>query len=170
MRYSSKRRLGQALFAAGVALYLLATGAVAFAGLPLSLVGSFMMIAYTDPDAARHWRRLNVFFRLAGIAFTSVGIAFIGWTVHDFVFPDRASMGDGPAWLGLAVGGAVAGLGVLMLRAPAIRPDLGDSPTSDRWMRVFWGLPSNWSRPVAPGRQSRTWWTGDTKPPTNSVA
>jgi hypothetical protein len=28
-----------------------------------------------------------------------LGIAFIGWTVHDYVFPDRASMGDGPAWL-----------------------------------------------------------------------
>jgi hypothetical protein len=41
----------------------LATGAVAFAGLLLFLVGSFMMIAYTDPDAARHWRRLNVLFR-----------------------------------------------------------------------------------------------------------
>jgi hypothetical protein len=89
---------------------------------------------------------------LAGFWFTLGGIALMTWA-HDL------------AWFGLVLGGAVTGVGVLMLRARAVRPDLGDPLISDRWMRVFCGLPSNWERPKVPGREHRTWWTGDTKPP-----
>jgi hypothetical protein len=101
---------------------------------------------------------------LTGLAFALAGAVAIGWSVHDSIHPESAALADGIA-VAFLIGGVACGMGVLILRVPASRPDLGDPLVSDGGMRLFRGLPANWSRPVVPGREHRTWWTGDTKPP-----
>jgi hypothetical protein len=63
----------------------------------------------------------------------------------------------------LLVGAVAVGIGSLLVLSRAHRPDLGDVLLSDRATRLLWGLPRNWTRPSVPGRESRTWWTGETR-------
>jgi len=156
------------LFVTGGAIHLLAHGALWLAGVPLYFIGGFMLATSWNPNPERYWKRANVMWRLVGFWSAFIGCAFIAWGLHDYVYPDAAPANGAPAWISFVIGGAVVSFGAMFLVKPATRPDLGDHMLSDRWMRVFRGLPSNWERPKVTGREHRTWWTGDTKPPASA--
>jgi hypothetical protein len=113
---------------------------------------------------AFYWRSFSVFCRLLGFAFVLGGAVvaaspFIRATDYS---PSRHPFDPGrEATITVAVGLVVALLGVLLLYVRPFRPDLGDTsilvdPVGARAQR-------RWPR-------SYSWWTGDSRAPTDSAA
>jgi len=161
---------GVGLLLAGVALQSLFSGVLALFGSVLMLVGWFLLGSYLAATPARHWKVVNIMIRLFGFAATIVGTAFIAWAVYYRLHPERVQLDTnsltGSIFLDFfLVGGVAVGIGLGFLLASARRPDLGDHMLSDPAMRLLRGLPKNWARPGVPGREFRTWWTGETRSP-----
>ena len=168
MSIQAKVMGGVSLLLAGVALQLLFHGAAALFGTGLMLVGWLVLASHLAANPAHHWKVLNVTMRLFGLAATLTGTVSVAWAVYYHLHPERVELGTnsltGSIFLDFFLVGVVAaGIGLGFLVAPAQRPDLGDPMISDRAMRLLRGLPKNWERPRVPGRESRTWWTGNTK-------
>jgi len=106
-----------------------------------------------------HWRTVNVLRRMFGIAATINGTVFVLWAIA-LLLRSRSTLDIGgvpTSELGpkLAIlGGGIVVLifGVLMLRAVAYRPDLGDAS---------WLVEPQVA--AADRRRDRYWWTGDRK-------
>jgi hypothetical protein len=157
---------GVGLIAAGVSIFALASGGTLTTfGMIIALVGWFYVAAYLTSTPARHWRSLNVFLRLISLGFTFTALAFIGWAIYYLLDPKFAEgletlSGSAPVDA-FAVAALALFFGIFLLTRRCSRPDLGDVAFSDRAMRLLWGLPPNWRRPVARGREDQRWWTGD---------
>ena len=106
-----------------------------------------------------HWRTINVLRRMFGISATIIGTGFVVWSMT-LVLRSQSTLDIGgvptsdlePKLVILGGGVAVLILGVLMVRAVAYRPDLGDAS----WL----------VEPHEAGtdrRGDRAWWTGDRK-------
>lgn len=103
---------------------------------------------------ARYWAFYNISRRVVGLWFVSlgsiavvVGAAWILWPQIDTAAPDTILVK-----LAVIVAFSLAiGWGVLLLRMPTYRPDLGD-----KW----WIMSSAWAEQL-PTRQDRNWWTGN---------
>jgi hypothetical protein len=161
---------GIGLLLAGLAFQFLFSGVVTLFGYALILVGWYVVGSHLAGNPAQHWKVVNIMMRLFGFAATIVGTVFITWAIYYRLHPERVEL-DTNSLTGriffdfFLVGGAAVGIGLSFLFTPACRPDLGDPIFSDRAMRLLRGLPKNFARPSVPGRESRTWWTGETRSP-----
>src|ERR1700730_6280955 len=102
-----------------------------------------------------HARFMNAFRRFAAYWFVCLGTLAVVGTIAAIVWP--SSVEESPASIGtqisiMIVFGLVAVVGLLMLRMPTYRPDLGDR------MRFLSPIP--WTDELA-RRQGRNPWTGD---------
>jgi hypothetical protein len=171
MTIPRKARHGIILLVVGTILGLWShgRGPVGIVGSALVLMGGFRVASHLSSSPAGHWRFVNILMRLFGIMAAFVGLGALATALQYWRNP--AATGGiatltGSAALDAAMMGALSlAIGAFVLRRKAVRPDLGDPPVSDRVMRVVWGLPSNWRRPVPPNRETRSWWTGETIPP-----
>jgi uncharacterized membrane protein len=173
MTVPGKVRQGLLLSAAGIMLQLLGKGRglIAIVGSVIVLVGLFRIGSHLANSPATHWKLLNIMMRLFGIMMFSVGIGAMGTAVEYSRTPETtvgiSTLSDSAALDAGLVSIFCLSIGAFVLTCKTVRPDLGDPSFSDRTMRIVWGLPQNWSRPVVPERPARSWWTGDTRPPRN---
>ena len=107
----------------------------------------------------RRWRIVNILRRLLGLAALVIGAVFSVWAIA-LVLRSQSTLAIGgvlttdiePKLTIFGGGVVVLGFGVLMLRARAYRPDLGD---------VSWLVEPQAAE--ADQRRDREWWTGDRK-------
>jgi hypothetical protein len=105
------------------------------------------------------WRTVNVLRRLFGISATILGVVFVARAVV-LVLRFQSTLDIGgvatnslePKLVILGGGSAVLIFGVMMLRAAAYRPDLGDAS---------WLVDPHVA--ATDERRNRSWWTGDRK-------
>jgi len=159
----AKAMSGAGLMVVGLLIWLRFTGVLALAGQVLSLFGWIVLASWLLSNQTRYFRIFNVAVRVAGVCFTIGGLVIMFDNLSALLHPEQ-STGKSNGVEAIFVGCLPLCIGVGLLLARATRPDLGDGFVSDRVMRIVRGLPSNWGRPVVPGRESRTWWTGDSKP------
>jgi hypothetical protein len=110
-----------------------------------------------------HTRFMNAFRRFAAYWFVCLGTLAVVGTIAAIVWP--SSVEESQASIGtqlsiIIVFGLVVVVGLLMLRMPSYRPDLGDT------MRFMSTEP--WSEELA-RRQGRSPWTGDPRPTSTGV-
>jgi cation transporter-like permease len=97
---------------------------------------------------ATDWRTFNVMARLFGLMALFTALGNLAWAVYFAVHPDAGrrmeTIGLPASVLSAAIGLLAATIAAFVLTRRPYRPDLGDAPTSDRTMRILWGLPKNW--------------------------
>lgn len=102
-----------------------------------------------------HWRIFNVFFRLFTLMAIFVGLGFLAWGIAAVAgWAERYELGPTDGIVYLAVGSGSTGLGWLLLRRRAVRPDLGDPPLFPDWSGAY-------PRDHPLRDRPRNWWTGD---------
>jgi hypothetical protein len=106
-----------------------------------------------------HWRTMNVLRRVLGLVTALIGVVFSLWALALLLRSQSTldigavpTTDVGPKLIILGGAAVVLGFGVLMLRARAYRPDLGD---------VSWLIEPQVTD--AEYRRDRHWWTGDRK-------
>jgi hypothetical protein len=162
-----KLLLGVALTVTGTVAQLVGSGILSFAGALLGVIGWFFIVARLAAQPATHWKTFNIATRLVGCLFTLGGMVALGSAVYEVFHPGARPVTEtltgSRAIDGAAFGGLFLAVGLIFVLKRSYRPDLGDAAFSDRIMRLLWGLPRNWATPVPPGRESRTWWTGESR-------
>ena len=109
---------------------------------------------------AWYWRSFNVMRRVVGLGFVLWGVGFAAWGAWLLLHPSAPfavngvpTTAVGPRLEMTLAAGAMAILGVFLIRGRAYRPDLGDVPyLVDPFLAK------------SQRRTNRQWWTGDPKP------